>query len=97
MTPVPALPKLLERGQTVLDFSGSSTVRIKPGKLAKLTSKVPSQMNRQWMSNSLYENQLARQFKAARLMHCNPDESDPEGIALHRLSYSQELKLAAIE
>jgi hypothetical protein len=97
MAPVPALPKLLERGQTVLDFSGSSTVWIKPGKPAKLTSKVPSQVNRQWMSGSLYEDQLAGQFKAARLLHCDPDESDPKGIALHRFSYSQELKLAAIE
>jgi hypothetical protein len=49
------------------------------------------------MSGSLYENQLAGQFKAARLMHYDPDESDPEGIALHRFSYSRELKLAAIE
>jgi len=30
-------------------------------------------------------------------MHYDPDESDPQGIALHRFSYSQELKLAAIE
>jgi len=27
----------------------------------------------------------------------DPDESDPEGYALHRNSYSRELKLAAIE
>ena len=88
IAPVPALLKLLERGQTVLDFSGSSTIRIKPGKPAKLTSKVPSQVNRQWMSGSLYENQLARQFKAARLLHYDPNESDPKGIALHQFSYS---------
>jgi hypothetical protein len=91
MAPVPALPKLPERGQTVLDFSGSSTVRIKPvkpGKPAKLTSKVPSRLNRQWMLGSLYEDQLARQFKTARLVHYDPNESDPEGIALYRFSYS---------
>jgi hypothetical protein len=97
MAPVPAILKLLERGQTVLDFLGSSTVWIKPSKPAKLMPKVPSQVNRQWMSGSLYENQLAGQFKTARLIHYDPDESDPEGIALHRFSYARELKLAAIE
>jgi hypothetical protein len=49
------------------------------------------------MLGSLYENQLAGQFETARLMHYDPDESDLEGIALHRFSYSRELKLAAIE
>jgi hypothetical protein len=88
MAPVPAIPKFPERSQTVLDFSGSSTVRIKLGKPAKLTPKVPSQVNQQWMSGSLYENQLAGQFKTARLTHYDPDESDPEGIALHRFSYA---------
>src|SRR5450432_803130 len=103
MAPVPALPKLPERGQTILNFSGSSTVQLKPskpgkpGKPAKPTSKVPSRVNRQWMLGSPYENQLARQFETARLMHYDPDESDPQGIALHRFSYSRELKLAAIE
>ena len=88
IAPVPAIPKLPEHGQTVLDFSGLSTVWIKPGKPAKLTSKVPSRVNRQWMLGSPYENQLAGQFKTARLMHYDPNESDLEGIALHRFSYA---------
>jgi hypothetical protein len=49
------------------------------------------------MLGSPYENQLVGQFKTACLMHYDPDESDPEGIALHRFSYSRELKLAAVE
>jgi hypothetical protein len=100
MAPVPVLPKLPERGQTILDFTGSSTVRIKPvkpSKPPKPTFKVPSRVYQQWMSGSLYENQLAQQFKTARLVHYDLDESDPEGYALYRFSYSQELKLAAIE
>jgi len=49
------------------------------------------------MAGSQYENQLALQFKAARVMNYDPNESDPKGIALHRRSYSRELKLSAIK
>jgi hypothetical protein len=81
----------------MLDFSGSSTVRKKPGKPGKPTYKVPAQVNRQWMSGSQYENQLACQFEAAWVVNYNSDESDPEGFALHWCSYSCKLKLSAIE
>jgi hypothetical protein len=97
MAPSPAIPRVPEPGQTLLDFSGSSTIRKKPGKPAKPVFKVPAQVNRQWMAGSQYENQLALQFKAAQAVNCNLNESDSEGIALHRRSYSCELKLSTIE
>lgn len=97
MAPFPAIPTVPEQGQTTLDFSGSSTVRKRPGKPAKPSQKVPTRVYRQWMTGSQYENQLAGQFEAARAAHYNPNESDPEGLALHRRSYSRELKLSAIE
>jgi hypothetical protein len=97
MAPIPSLPKVPEPGQTMLDFSGSSTLRKKPGKPAKPTFKVPARVYRQWMSGSLYENQLASQFQAACIVNYNPDESDPKGYALHCFSYSRELKLSAVE
>jgi len=83
IAPFPAIPKVLEQGQTTLDFSGSSTVRKKPGKPAKPSYKVPTRVHRQWMTSSQYENQLVSQFEAARAAHYNPNESDPEGLALH--------------
>ena len=81
----------------MLDFSGSSTIRKKLGKPAKPVFKVPTWVNRQWMAGSQYENQLALQFKAAQVVNYDPNESDPEGVALHQRSYSRELKLSAIE
>jgi len=41
----PAIPRVLEPGQTTLDFSGSSTIRKKPSKPAKLVFKVPTRVN----------------------------------------------------
>jgi transposase-like protein len=58
---------------------------------------VPDKLNCRWLLGSPYENYLARQFRTARIVAVDSDESDPEGIALHRNSYSRELKLAAIE
>jgi hypothetical protein len=49
------------------------------------------------MKGSFYENTLAGQFETARIAHYNLNESDPQGYALHRFSYSRELKLAAVE
>ena len=49
------------------------------------------------MSGSQYESQLALQFEAARAANYDPNESDHEGCALHRRSYSRKLKLSAIE
>ena len=98
MAPFPGLPKVPEPGQTMLDFSGSSTVlKKKPGKPAKSTFKVPARVHRQWMSGSLYENLLAQQFQTARIVNYDLNESDLEGYALHRHSYSRELKLSAVE
>jgi hypothetical protein len=97
MAPLPAILVVWELGQTTLDFSSSSTIWKKPGKPPKPTSKVPAQIHRQWMSGSLYESQLACQFEAACIVNYNSNESDPKGFALHRHSYSQELKLSAIE
>jgi hypothetical protein len=97
MALLPAIPVVRELGQTILDFSGLSSIRKKPGNPSKPTSKVPTRVNRQWMSGSLYESQLARQFETACIVNCNPHESDPEGFALYRHSYSRELKLSAVE
>ena len=49
------------------------------------------------MSGSLYENQLACQFHITCTTNYNPDKSDPDSYALHRHSYSRELKLSAVE
>ena len=97
MAPLLAIPVVRELGQTTLDFSGSSTVRKKPGKPARPTTKVPPLVRRQWMTGSAHESTLARQFQRARIVNYDPDESDPKGYALHRFSYSRELKLSAVE
>jgi hypothetical protein len=58
---------------------------------------VLAKLNCPWLLSSLYENHLARQFRIARIVAVNSDESDSEGIALYQNSYSRKLKLAAIE
>jgi hypothetical protein len=63
----------------------------------KPVQKVPTKLNRQWLLGSSYENFLARQFRTACIVAVDSDQSDPKGTALHRNSYSSELKLAAIE
>jgi hypothetical protein len=97
MAPPPAIPGVLEQGQTTLDFSSSSTIKKKPGKPAQLVTKAPPRVHRQWMSGSLHKSTLARQFQTARIVNFDPYQSDPEGYALHRFSYSRELKLSAVE
>ena len=47
MAPSLAIPRVLELGQTMLDFSSSLTIRKKPGKPAKPVFKMPAQVNRQ--------------------------------------------------
>jgi len=46
MAPPPAIPRVLEPGQTTLNFSGSSTIRKKPSKPAKPVFKVPARVSR---------------------------------------------------
>jgi hypothetical protein len=58
---------------------------------------VPAILYRQWFFGSPHEASLAQQFQAARVVNYDPDESDPEGHAVHRNSYSRELKLAGVE
>jgi hypothetical protein len=97
MPPIPPIPAVLEPGQTTLLFNGPRIIVKKPGKPPQLAQKVPARLNRQWLLGLEYESLLARQFRTARIVSLDSDESDPEGIALHRNSYSRELKLAAIE
>jgi len=97
MPPIPPLLVVPEPGQTTLSFNSLSIIFKKLGKPAKPITKVPSRLHRQWFFGLLHKAVLARQFQTARLVNLNPDESDPEGYALHRNSYSRELKLAAIE
>jgi hypothetical protein len=97
MPPAPPIPKALEPGQTTLSFDSPSFALKKPGKPAKPVQKVPAKLNCRWLLGSPYENYLAQQFRTACIVAVDSDESDPEGIALHRNSYSRELKLAAIE
>jgi hypothetical protein len=97
MPPVPSLPVVPEPRQTTLSFNGPSITFKKPGKPAKPTTKVPSRLHRQWFFGSSHEAVLDRQFQAARIINYDPDESNPEGYALYRSSYSRELKLAAVE
>jgi len=97
MPPAPPIPKALEPRQTMLSFDTPNFALKKPGKLAKPVQKVPAKLNCQWLLGSSYKNYLARQFRTACIVAVNSDESDPEGITLHRNSYSRELKLAAIE
>jgi hypothetical protein len=78
MAPLPAIPTVLEPGQTTLNFGGSSTViRKRTGRPVKVQHKVPARVHRQWMKGSFYENTLTGQFETARIAHYNPDESDP--------------------
>jgi len=82
----------------LLDFSGSSIIKKKPGKLAKLITKLPDRLRRQWwMFGSNHESFLVQQFGAACVVVYDNEDSDPEGYALHRYSYTHELKLAAVE
>ena len=59
MVPIPAIPKVLGPGRTMLDFSGLSTVRKKPGNPGKPTYKVLPGLIASGCS-SQYENQLDR-------------------------------------
>jgi len=98
MAPFPSIPTVPEPGQTTLDFSGSSMIRKKPGKPAKLITKVPARLQRQWwFSGSNHKSFLVRQFEAARVVAYDDEDSDPKGYALHRHSYTRKLKLAAVE
>jgi hypothetical protein len=49
------------------------------------------------MTGSSYESTLARQFQTAYIVNFDPYQSNPKGYALHRFSYSRELKLSAVE
>jgi hypothetical protein len=96
MPPVPVIPTVLEPGQTRLSFDGLGIVPKRSGPPPKSVYKVPTQFNRRWLFGSSYELGLARQFQTARIL-AQDLKSDPKGLALHRRSYSRELKLAAIE
>jgi hypothetical protein len=52
IAPFLAIPKVLEQGQTMLDFFSLSTIRKKLSKLAKPSYKVPTRVYRQWMTSS---------------------------------------------
>jgi hypothetical protein len=97
MPPVSLIPTVPRPGQTTLFFNRPLIALKKPGKPAQSAHKIPLKLNRRWLLSSAYENVLIRQFRTACTMNYDPNESDLEGIALHRDSYSCELKLAAIE
>ena len=95
MPPVPPITKVPEPRQTTLSFD-RPRIALRPGKPAKSVEKAPTKLNRQRLPGSPYENHLARQFRTAPIAAVDSDKFDPEGIALHRNSYSRKLKLADI-
>jgi hypothetical protein len=75
----------------------------KPGKHPKVDTKQPVRVFRQpkdqpqWITGeSAQEDLLFLQFQAQRAAWWDDDLSDSEGHALHRKSYTRELKLAAV-
>jgi hypothetical protein len=97
------LPTAPEPGQTTLSFAEHIACFKKPGKSPKVN---PGQLERviqkpkdqpQWIvGESAQETLLYCQFQAQRAAWWDDNDSDPEGHALHRKSYTCELKLAAV-
>ena len=100
MPPIPAIPTVLEPGQTTLDFTGRYNAK-RPGKPSNPETRIPVQrsigLRREISGESAHEAVLIRQFDNARVVSWDGDASDPEGLPLHRYSYSHELKLSAIQ
>jgi hypothetical protein len=104
MPPNPAIPVVLELGQTALNFTGQYKAK-RLGKVSKPECGIPLRRSsgivngaHQWIAGeSNYEAVLACQFEAARTVNWDDDESDPGSLPLHRNSYSRELKLAAVQ
>jgi len=105
MPAIPAIPTVPELGQTTLDFTGPYIAK-KPGKRAKPETMIPlrrstgstGDIQHRWIAGeSAHEAVLVRQFEAARIVMYDDNESDLGGYALHRNSYSKELKLSAVQ
>lgn len=99
MPPIPAIPAVLELGQTKLDFSGKFKPPKRPGKPSKLETRIlvrRSGVRREFLGESAHESLLIRQFDDARVVWWDIDDSNPEGHTIHRYSYSRELKLSAV-
>ena len=99
MAPIPGIPVVLELGQTKLDFSSKSKPK-RPGKVSNPATKIPvrrsSGVRREFSGESVHETLLMRQFNDACVVWWDVDDSDPEGHAIHRYSYSRKLKLSAV-